>query len=197
VLAGRPFPGARHGDRVRDIAGSEHALLRAAHAAWTVRPGPREDCERYRPCVERSSLRLAAAAGGASDSATSAPSRTTPGSSPRRRQPAQPHRLWPGPRQTGHGHWPHPARRHQADPEGTPSALKAADRGHLRLQGMLVPESGTPPLPRGQEPGPGAGPSPSGGVSDRDAGQLAAPQPAESSRGSPYPVPGSARGHGG
>ncbi len=31
--------------------------------------------------------------------------------------------------------------------EGTPSALKAADRGHLRLQGMLVPKSETP-LPR-------------------------------------------------
>ena len=35
VLTGRPFPGARHGDRVRDIAESGHALLRAARA----RPG--------------------------------------------------------------------------------------------------------------------------------------------------------------
>jgi ABC-2 type transport system ATP-binding protein len=31
--------------------------------------------------------------------------------------------------------------------EGTPSSLKAADRGHLRLQVMLVPEAATPPLP--------------------------------------------------
>src|SRR5437667_12693751 len=64
VLAGRPFPGARHGDRVRDIAESGHALLRAARAAWTARPGPREDYKRYRPSVERASPRLAAAAAG-------------------------------------------------------------------------------------------------------------------------------------
>src|SRR5260221_6277559 len=32
VLTGRPFPGARHGDRVRDIAEPGHALLRAARA---------------------------------------------------------------------------------------------------------------------------------------------------------------------
>jgi ABC-2 type transport system ATP-binding protein len=31
--------------------------------------------------------------------------------------------------------------------EGTPSSLKAEDRGHLRLQVMLVPEAATPPLP--------------------------------------------------
>lgn len=31
--------------------------------------------------------------------------------------------------------------------EGTPSSLKAADRGHLRLQVMLIPEAATPPLP--------------------------------------------------
>lgn len=31
--------------------------------------------------------------------------------------------------------------------EGTPSSLKAADRGRLRLQLMLVPRSQTPPLP--------------------------------------------------
>jgi ABC-2 type transport system ATP-binding protein len=31
--------------------------------------------------------------------------------------------------------------------EGTPSSLKADDRGHLRLQVMLVPEAPTPPLP--------------------------------------------------
>jgi ABC-2 type transport system ATP-binding protein len=31
--------------------------------------------------------------------------------------------------------------------EGTPSSLKAEDRGHLRLQVMLVPETETPPLP--------------------------------------------------
>src|SRR5260370_39650863 len=48
VLTGRPFPGARHGDRVRDIAASEHALLRAARAAWAAHPGAREDYKRYR-----------------------------------------------------------------------------------------------------------------------------------------------------
>ncbi len=48
VLTGRPFSGARHGDRVRDIAESEHALLRAARAAWAAHPGPREDYNRYR-----------------------------------------------------------------------------------------------------------------------------------------------------
>jgi ABC-2 type transport system ATP-binding protein len=31
--------------------------------------------------------------------------------------------------------------------EGTPSSLKAADRGHLRLQVMLVPDAATPVLP--------------------------------------------------
>jgi ABC-2 type transport system ATP-binding protein len=31
--------------------------------------------------------------------------------------------------------------------EGTPSSLKADDRGHLRLQVMLRPEAATPPLP--------------------------------------------------
>jgi ABC-2 type transport system ATP-binding protein len=31
--------------------------------------------------------------------------------------------------------------------EGTPSSLKADDRGHLRLQLMLLPEAATPPLP--------------------------------------------------
>lgn len=31
--------------------------------------------------------------------------------------------------------------------EGTPSSLKAGDRGHLRLQVMLGPETATPPLP--------------------------------------------------
>jgi ABC-2 type transport system ATP-binding protein len=31
--------------------------------------------------------------------------------------------------------------------EGTPSSLKSADRGRLRLQVMLVPGSPTPPLP--------------------------------------------------
>ena len=31
--------------------------------------------------------------------------------------------------------------------EGTPSSLKAGDRGHLRLQVMLVPDAETPPLP--------------------------------------------------
>jgi len=31
--------------------------------------------------------------------------------------------------------------------EGTPSSLKAGDRGHLRLQVMLVPGARTPPLP--------------------------------------------------
>jgi ABC-2 type transport system ATP-binding protein len=31
--------------------------------------------------------------------------------------------------------------------EGTPSSLKAGDRGRLRLQLMLVPGTGTPPLP--------------------------------------------------
>src|SRR5260221_6660194 len=53
VLTGRPFSGARHGDRVRDIAESEHALLRAARAAWAAHPGPREDCKRYRPSGAR------------------------------------------------------------------------------------------------------------------------------------------------
>jgi ABC-2 type transport system ATP-binding protein len=32
--------------------------------------------------------------------------------------------------------------------EGTPSSLKSADRGHLRLQVMLVPGAATPELPR-------------------------------------------------
>lgn len=31
--------------------------------------------------------------------------------------------------------------------EGTPSSLKADDRGHLRLQVMLLPDAATPPLP--------------------------------------------------
>jgi ABC-2 type transport system ATP-binding protein len=31
--------------------------------------------------------------------------------------------------------------------EGTPSSLKAGDRGHLRLQVMLLPDAATPPLP--------------------------------------------------
>lgn len=139
VLTGRPFPGARHGDRVRDIAESEHALLRVARAARAAHPGRREDYKRYRPSVERSSLRLPAAAGGASDSATSAPSRTTPGSStapPPSTRAISPAVAWPA--TTGHGHWPDPARRHQT---GLQPSLHACQAGASRKSALAALEA--------------------------------------------------------
>jgi hypothetical protein len=132
----------------RDIAESGHALLRAARAAGAAHPGPREDYKRYRPSAERVISQAASHGGRRPRLRYLGAARTTPGSStaaPPSTRATSPAVAWPA--TTGHGHWPHPARRHQADPAGTPSALEATDRGHLRLQGMLVPKSGTP-LPR-------------------------------------------------